>query len=133
VLLRRTIFIIDDDPSMLRSIERLLKVHQFDVKAFESAEAALDSDGLSDAGCLVLDIDLGGMSGIELKRHLVGSGVFVPVIFITGKDSETVRKAALEVGCAAYLSKPFAANQLTDAIEKAWDAPEAGFPTAPLS
>jgi FixJ family two-component response regulator len=133
MLLGRTIFVIDDDPSMLRSIERLLKVHQFDVRAFESAEAALDNDDLSDAGCLVLDIDLGGMSGIELKRHLVRSGVFVPVIFITGKDSEIVRDAAMEVGCAAYFPKPFGAKQLMDAIEKALNAPQVGCPTAPLS
>jgi len=122
VLPRRTIFAIDDDPGMLRSIKRLLKAYQFHVQAFESAEAFLDGANLCNAGCLVLDINLSGMSGIELKRKLASSGVSIPTIFITGKDSEIVRKAALEVGCAAYLSKPFEAKQLTDAIEKALDA-----------
>src|SRR4051794_38895740 len=104
---------------MLRSIERLLEAHNFDVRTFASSEAFLDRANQCDTGCLVLDIDLGGMSGIELKQKLVRSGSSVPVIFITGKGSENVRKAALKVGCAAYLLKPFTAKQLTDAIEKA--------------
>ena len=118
-MLPRTIFVTDDDVGMLRSIQRLLKVHGFDVEPFESAEAFLDNASPSDAVCLVLDIDLSGMSGIALKRELAVSGISIPTIFITGKDSEIVRKAALEVGCVAYLTKPFAAKQLTDAIEKA--------------
>src|SRR5262245_15364554 len=116
---RRTIFVIDDDSRMLSSIERLLKVYQFDVRTFESAEALLDNADPTDAGCLVLDINLSGMSGIELKRKLDFSGMSVPVIFITGKDSKSVRKIALDVGCSAYLPKPFPAKKLIDAIEKA--------------
>ena len=118
---RSSVFVVDDDPGMLRTIERLLRVYGFDVQAFASAEAFLDDAKPREAGCLVLDIHLSGMSGIELSRKLALSGNSVPVIFITGKDSEIVRKAALEVGCVAYLSKPFAAKQLTDAIGKALD------------
>ena len=128
----RTVSVIDDDPSMLRSIKRLLGAHKFNVKTFQSSEAFLDSTIPVEAGCLVLDIDLGGMSGIELKRALARSGNSVPVIFITGKDSEIVRKAALEVGYAAYLLKPFTGKQLTDAIENALNAPQVGCPTASL-
>src|SRR5262249_30004121 len=105
-----TIFAVDDDPGMLRAIKRLLEASRFDVKTFASAEAFLDNANASDAGCLVLDINLSGMSGIDLQRKLVLSGISVPTIFITGRDSEIVRKAALEVGCVAYLSKPFAAK-----------------------
>jgi FixJ family two-component response regulator len=119
VVPRRTIFVIGDDPGMPRAIKRLLEANNFNVSIFESPEAFLDSVNPGDAGCLVIDIDLGGMSGIELKRKLVRSGISVPVIFITGKDSESVRKAAIGVGCVAYLSKPFEARQLTAAIEKA--------------
>ena len=118
---RNSIFVIDDDPSMIRSIERVLKVYGFDVKAFESAEAFLDHANPSDARCLVLDINLSGMSGIELRRKLALSGISVPVIFITGNDSEIVRKAAVEVGFTAYLLKPFPAKHLMDAIGKALD------------
>ena len=116
----RTIVVIDDDSSVLRSLERLLKAHKFDVRSFKSAEAFLGSANPWEAGCLVLDINLSGMSGIELRRKLTLSGISVPVIFITGKDSEIVRKAAVEVGCTAFLSKPFGVEQLTDAIGKAF-------------
>ena len=116
MLLRRIIFVIDDDLGMLRAIKRLLELSQFDIKTFTSAEAFLDSANACDAECLVLDINLSGISGIELRRKLARTGLSVPTIFITGKDSEIVRKAALEVGYAAYLTKPFTAKQLTDAI-----------------
>ena len=121
--LRRSIFVIDDDRSMLRTIERLLKVHGFHVLVFESAEALLDNANPRDAGCLVLDIHLDGMSGIELGHKLALSGSSVPIIFMTGNDSEVVRKAAREIGCTAYLPKPFPAKQLKDAIDKALDGP----------
>src|SRR5262245_57181482 len=115
----RKLFVIDDDPGMLRTIERLLKVHGFDVQTFESAEAFLDSANPRDAGCLLLDIHLSGMSGIELRRQLTLSGISVPVIFITANDSEVTREAALEAGCIAYLAKPFPAVRLMNAIEQA--------------
>jgi DNA-binding response OmpR family regulator len=66
-----------------------------------------------------LDIHLDGMSGIELKRQLATSGIVLPVIFITANDSEATRNAALEVGCVAYLPKPFPTKSLIDAIEAA--------------
>jgi len=121
VSVRELIFVIDDDPGMVRTIERLLKVYGFDVQAFEGAEAFLENANPRDAACLVLDIGLSGMSGIELSHKLAHSGISVPVIFITGEDGETVRKAALEVRCFAYLSKPFPAEQLINAIGKALD------------
>jgi FixJ family two-component response regulator len=118
---RSLIFVIDDDPGMLRSIERLLKVYGFDVQAFTSAEAFLDNANPRDAGCLVLDIHLSGMSGIELRHKLALSESTIPVIFMTANNSDVILKAALEVGCTAYLPKPFPAKQLMDAIDKALD------------
>jgi FixJ family two-component response regulator len=122
-LRRGSIFVIDDDPGMLRTMQRLLKVYGFDVLVFESAEALLDNANPRDAGCLVLDIHLSGMSGIELGRKLARSGISVPIIFITANDNEVVRKAAREIGCTAYLPKPFPAEQLKNAIHKAVDLP----------
>jgi len=116
---RPTIFVIDDDPGMLRSIERLLIACGHHVQVFNSAEAFLDNTNPDEAGCLLLDINLGGMSGIELRRRLTFSGKSVPVIFMTAQDSDVIRRAACEAGCSAYLSKPFPAKQLIDAIEKA--------------
>ena len=109
--------VIDDDPTMLKAIERLLRVKGFDVETFASAEAFLAGNGR--ATCLILDIHLGGMSGIELRRRLVASGSEPPTIFITALDDEATHKAATEAGCVAYLRKPFLASLLVGAIDKA--------------
>jgi FixJ family two-component response regulator len=108
--------VIDDDPTMLRAIERLLRATGFNVETFASAEAFLANNGR--ASCLVLDIHLGGMSGIELRRKLVAAGSEPPTIFITAIDDETTRKEATKAGCVAYLRKPFLARLLVDAIDK---------------
>jgi len=113
----RKVTVIDDDPTMLRAIARLLRVKGFDVETFASAEAFLASTGK--ATCLVLDVNLGGMSGIELRRRLVASGAQPPTIFITAVDDEATYKEATEAGCVAYLRKPFLANLLIGAIDKA--------------
>jgi FixJ family two-component response regulator len=113
------VFLVDDDPAVLRCLQRLLKVHGFSAQAFSSAEAFCASANFDEGLCLVLDIDLPGMSGIELSRRLAASGSTLPVIFITGNDAEPVRKNAIEAGCLAYLSKPFPAQLLLDAIDHA--------------
>jgi len=69
--------------------------------------------------CVILDIHLGGASGIDLRHQLLQSGSTVPVVFITGSDSETTRQAALQAGCTAYLPKPFSAQALVDGIYRA--------------
>ena len=68
------VIVVDDDPGFLKSVARMLSVHGFDVRTFVSAEALLDSDALRTATCMLLDIDLGGISGIELQRRLAASG-----------------------------------------------------------
>jgi FixJ family two-component response regulator len=113
----RKVTVIDDDPTMLKAIERLLRVKGFDVETFDSAEAFLAGPGKT--SCLVLDIHLGGMSGIELRRRLVASGGQPPTIFITAVDDEATQKEATEAGCVAYLRKPFLASLLVGAIDKA--------------
>ena len=109
---RKLVLVVDDDPSMLGAVERLLRVHGFDTEVFNTVESFLDRARLCDATCLVLDIHLDGMSGIELKRQLTLSGIELPVIFITANDSEATRKAAMEAGCVAYLPKPFPTKSL---------------------
>jgi FixJ family two-component response regulator len=114
----KRIIVLDDDASVLRAVERVLKAHGFNAEAFDTVEAFLGGARLGNASCLVLDIDLNGTSGIELKRRLAGAGVSVPVIFITGADDEAKRKAALEAGGVAYLEKPFPSDALIEAIQK---------------
>jgi FixJ family two-component response regulator len=99
-----------------RAVERVLRAHGFIAEVFDTVEGFLGSARLSDASCLVLDIDLNGTSGIELKRQLASAGVSVPVIFITGADKEATRQAALEAGCVAYLEKPIPSGALIEAI-----------------
>ncbi|MET4256371.1 FixJ family two-component response regulator [Bradyrhizobium sp. S3.12.5] len=104
---------------MRRSLERLLRKHGFDPVAFDSAGAFLRHGCLEEACCIVLDINLNGESGIALRRRLASDGATVPVIYITGNDCQANHAAAIESGCAAYLTKPFAASALIDSVERA--------------
>ena len=116
---QKLIFVVDDDPSILKSVERLLKAHGFQVQVFASAEDFQKTATLSDGMCLIVDIRLSGKSGIELAGELTMSTVPLPVIFITGADNEATRRAACSVDFVAFLTKPFSANSLLHAIEKA--------------
>ena len=110
------VIVVDDNPAFLKSVTRLLTVSGIATRTFSSAEALLDNDGACGATCLLLDIHLGGMSGIELQRRLSGK---YPIIFMTAIDDDAIRKDAIEGGCVAYLRKPFSPHLLLDAIAKA--------------
>jgi FixJ family two-component response regulator len=118
--------VVEDDPSMLKSIERLLKAHDFQPVTFTSAEAFLQAAAATTAACLVLDLHLGGMSGIELRRQLTASGSNLPVVFMSAADDESVRQKAVEAGCVAYFHKPFSAHYLICAVNNAVVVPEIG-------
>jgi FixJ family two-component response regulator len=115
----RTIAVIDDNPSMLKGLNRLLSAHGFRVQTFASAELFLEEMATCNADCLLLDIHLGGISGIDLQRRLSSSGTDLPVIFMTAIDNEATRQEAFDAGCIAYLRKPFLAKLLIDAINRA--------------
>ena len=86
---------------------------------FDSAVALLGRADFGNAFCIIIDINLHEQSGIDLRRQLADKGVRLPVIYITGNDSDVNRSAAIESGCIAYLSKPFAAQSLIEAVERA--------------
>jgi FixJ family two-component response regulator len=112
------ISIVDDNPWVLKSVDRLLRAAGYDTELFSSGEAFLDRATSSAARCLLIDIDLGTMSGIDLARHLATRGFVLPVIFMSGRfDHEP---AALAAGCVAFLRKPFPANLLLEAVEKSF-------------
>jgi len=115
----KAVFVVDDDPSMLKGMRRLLKQHGYDTIPFETAKALRDHGDFDQAFCIVLDVNLGDGSGIDLRHHLVDSGIELPVIYITGNDSHATRMAAMASGCLAYLTKPFTARSLIEPIEKA--------------
>lgn len=104
---------------MLKGMCRLLRQHGFASVPFETAKALKKHDNFDQACCIVLDINLSDGSGIELRLQLTEAGVEVPVIYITGNDSEATRTAAMASGCLAYLTKPFTARSLIEPIERA--------------
>jgi FixJ family two-component response regulator len=114
----RIIAIVDDDPGMLGSLGDLLAAYGFEPKVFSSAQSWLDESATGPYDCLVLDIQLPGMSGLELHRRLKASGSTVPVVFMTAFEDEAVR--AQMSGCIACLRKPFSPRQLIEAIESVW-------------
>jgi FixJ family two-component response regulator len=114
---RKVVFVVDDDPSMLKGLRRLLRQYGFEAVPFETAMALKDHGDFAQAFCIVLDINLSDGSGIELRHQLAESGVALPVIYITGNDSDAKRMAAMESGCIAYLTKPFTAQALIEPIE----------------
>ena len=115
----KVVIVVDGNAGLLKSVVRLLAHHGIDSRTFASAEALLASDGVQTATCLLLDIHLGGISGIELQRRLAATGSKRPVIFMTASDDEATRNEAMDAGCIAYLRKPFAGQVLLDAIGKA--------------
>jgi FixJ family two-component response regulator len=112
------IIVVDDDMSMSQAIERLLAAAGCKARTFASAEELLESGASAEAAVLILDIQLPGMSGLDLCRHLVAAGDVPPVIFITGQDRPGTRDQALRSGAVAYFTKPFAGQELIRAIRQ---------------
>jgi FixJ family two-component response regulator len=111
--------IIDDDPGMRKAVTRVLSAFGYVTYVFHSAEAFLSVAATSKAKCLVIDIQLGDVSGLELARELADAGFKFPIIFMTAVDDETIRRQAEQLGCVAYLRKPFGADLLIEAIVRA--------------
>jgi len=119
----QSIVLVEDDAGMRKAIARLLRAAGFNaVRVFPSAEALLGTDAAESAACLVLDIHLPGLSGIDLRRRLAASGREPPVIFITAHEDPSVRDEAETLGCVDYLHKPFEGSVLLNAIRRALSA-----------
>lgn len=122
------ISVVDDDVSVRKSLERLMRSAGLQMRLFASAEEFLNSNHASKADCLILDVRLPGMSGIELHKHLEKSNCEVPVIFITAHGSDEVAKVeAASDRTVAYLIKPFSGDELLDAVNTAlkWNSGQA--------
>jgi FixJ family two-component response regulator len=111
--------VVDDDENVCRSLSRLLRAGGIQPINYASAEAFLADTKHPQFDCLVLDIQLGGMSGIELARHLVAEGGHPPIIFITAYDDPKTRAEADAVGCTAYFRKSDSGAEVLDAIRRA--------------
>ncbi len=114
------ISVVDDDISIRRSLDRLIRSVHLEVRVFASAEEFLNSDHSRKADCLILDVRLPGMSGIELHHHLLARECNVPVIFITAHGSDDrARLEAASDWTVAYFTKPFSGDELLDAVDLA--------------
>ena len=114
-----TVIVVDDDVSIRRALARELQILGFNVLVFQSAEDLLISELPNDNACLLLDVYMPGMSGIELCQSLVASGRHLPTILMSGRDDEATRQIMHEVQPIAGLFKPFDQKTLLQAIRKA--------------
>jgi FixJ family two-component response regulator len=111
--------IVDDDPEIRNEMVRLVSAFGYGAEVFDSAETFLVCASRSKATCLLVNIQLGDISGIELARQLATDGFKFPIIFMTGLNDDVIRRQAADAGGIAFLHKPFPAKMLIDAIERA--------------
>ena len=110
------ISVVEDDDSVRESLRRLVRSVGYAVQLFSSAEQFLNSDQFRETRCLILDVKLPGMDGLELQRQLIANRIEIPIIFITAHGDDAARVRALRNGALEYLFKPFTEEALLDAI-----------------
>ena len=115
---RPLVSVVDDDESVRESLPDLLRKFGFAARAFSSAEEFLTSDSVGKTKCLILDVAMPGMNGLDLQRELKRRGQKVPVIFITAQKDSKLREQAFEQGAAQFLYKPFSATALLEALKE---------------
>jgi FixJ family two-component response regulator len=113
------VFIVDDDQGVRQSIQDLLASVALRSEAFATAQEFLDSKRADDPGCLVLDVRLPGMSGLDCLGLLTDAGVTIPTIFITGHGDVSMSVRAMKSGAVEFLTKPFRPQELLDAVQQA--------------
>jgi FixJ family two-component response regulator len=114
-----TISIVDDDESMRCAVKSLVTSLGFAACTFASAEEFLQSPRLDDTACLITDLQMPGLSGIELQKSLLAQDRHIPIIFMTAFPEERIRTRAMEAGALGFLSKPFESQTLITLIDKA--------------
>jgi FixJ family two-component response regulator len=113
---RNLISVVDDDESIRRTTTLLIESFGFRAATFESADGFLRSGQLHDTACLIVDVQMPGMNGLQLQSHLAAEGRGIPIIFITAYDDKESRRRAMQAGAVAFLSKPFGDEQLLQTI-----------------
>ena len=115
-----TVFVVDDDYSIRRSLKRLLESAGFNVETFSSADDFLSYRRRDVPGCLILDVRMPGVGGLELQRQLAETGSEIPIIFITAYADEEVEARARKAGARAFLTKPLDDEVLLEAVREAF-------------
>jgi len=116
---KNLISIVDDDESVRRTTKLLVESFGYQAAVFESAESFLKSDQFYDTACLVVDVYMPGVNGLQLQSHLAAECCFIPIIFITAYGDQESRRQALQAGAVAFLDKPFSDQQLLKSIRPA--------------
>ena len=114
-----TVFVVDDDPGVLKALTRLLRSSGYEVAAFPSPSAFLEAHDATIPGCLVLDVALPGINGLELQSKLANDGLCRTIVFITGKGDIPKSVQAMKAGAVDFLTKPFDDTQLLEAVDVA--------------
>jgi FixJ family two-component response regulator len=114
-----TVFIVDDDLSVRRSTERLIRAAGLKVQTFTSAREFLKQPPAPGPACLVLDVRMPGLSGMDLQRELKQAGIHIPIVFITGHGDIPMSVRAMKAGAVEFLTKPFRSRSLLDAVRAA--------------
>ncbi len=126
---RNLISVIDDDQSVRTTTARLVESFGFRAAAFESAEVFLGSGQLQDTSCLIVDVQMEGMSGLQLQSQLAASRSRIPIIFLTAYDDQEFRRRGMQAGAVAFLGKPFTDEQLLQTIRSALGHKKGGMGT----
>ena len=113
------VYVVDDDPSVRNAITMLLEASGFKVETSDSAQAFLERDLVDASGCLVLDVKMEGLSGLDLQQKLTTANVHLPIIFITGHGDVPIPVQAMKAGAVEFLTKPFRKEELLDAVRQA--------------
>jgi len=116
---RPVVAIVDRDASTRKSTETLLSAFGFNIELYCSSEEFLSASAATQARCLLVNVELDHISGIELIRYLIQAGVNIPTVYICATRNEVAHRAAIELGCVAFLEKPFGSAQLIEAITTA--------------
>ena len=119
ILEKPVVYIIDDDPSVLRGLWRLMKAYGYDARVFASAREFLAGDLPCAEACLIVDVAMPEMDGLQLQKELVRKGCQAPVIFITALENPQVKERAKRAGAAGFFQKPVDAAALLDAVNRA--------------
>ena len=118
---RPLLSVVDDDEMLRESLPELLREFGFTARAFSSGQEFLVSDDVNETRCLILDVAMPGMSGLDLQKELKHRGQAIPIIFITGQKDEEASKQAFRQGAVKFLYKPFSDGDLLDAVNTALD------------
>jgi FixJ family two-component response regulator len=118
---RSLLSVVDDDERLRESLPDLLREFGFEARAFSSGPEFLSSNYVDETRCLILDVAMPEMSGLDLQQELKRRGQAIPIIFISGQKDEDVRKQALRQGAVNFLYKPFSDGDLLEAVNAALD------------